>query len=187
MSFFDELIGWVNYVLFSPKPLVNLQQFVHLLLKTFEQQEDEQSRSRKDEKTIHQIPPQGVILLSGSHWLAVFPAKQEAGVIFLYWLIKSFVCLSCLKDVRNTSIMARWGGWVLKRVSQSSTSCETRGRKQQLPVYTNSTCSLSQTNTCNAADWRHSISNPFFDWVTHSLFLHKAQWDCERVFRKRWQ
>lgn len=100
MSLFDKLIGWVNYVLLSPKPLVNLQQFVHLLLETSGNRRMSKSRSRKEQKSVQQIPPERIIVLSGSHW-------QETGVMFLYWFIKSFVCLSCLKDVRNASIMGR--------------------------------------------------------------------------------
>lgn len=50
MSFFDELICWVNYVLFSSKPLIHLQKFVHLLLKTLSN-----SRMSKDKKALEGI------------------------------------------------------------------------------------------------------------------------------------
>lgn len=41
MSFFDELICRVNYVLLSSEPLVNLQQLVHLLLETSDNEDKE--------------------------------------------------------------------------------------------------------------------------------------------------
>ena len=95
MSFFDELIGGIHYVLFSSEPLVNLQQLVHLLLKTRGEKRMRRSRSRKDKKTLESgktdgvlNPPEGVILLPGKtdsfiHSL-VFQQGRKAGIIFLY-------------------------------------------------------------------------------------------------------
>lgn len=70
MSFFDELVGWVNDVLLPSEPLVNLQQLVHLLLETLSNgrmrkaEADQTLKSEKTDGAISQTPPEGVILLS---------------------------------------------------------------------------------------------------------------------------
>lgn len=55
MSFFDELICRVNYVLLSSEPLVNLQQLVHLLLETSdnEDKEADEQKTNTNKTLIH--------------------------------------------------------------------------------------------------------------------------------------
>lgn len=106
MTFFDEFICRVNNVLFSSKPFVNLQQLVHFLLKTRCNRRMKNCRNRKGKKTLKsggiiQTPPEGVIFLSAK------TSTLESRYYISLLIQKHFVCLSCFKDVWNTSRIAR--------------------------------------------------------------------------------
>lgn len=155
MSFLDKLIGWVHNVLFSSQPLINLKQFVHLLLET------------SDRAGMRSTPQDGVVLSEQSS--VALLARQRAGIIFLD---RSFDHIGRFQgSKRYKSDRGKWWrGWVSRQaVRHPSAHCETWGRKQQLPVSTNSARTLPQTNTCSinsASAVRHM-----------SVVMHRVQWD----------